>query len=159
MASAAHIERGKATRAEKYAAVFAEQEVTALALIEKAARLKQPCPSNLRLAHAMGLKSSGSPSAILKRLEQRGLIAIGRDGNDRVVRILASGLQTAGAMAAPPRPGSTGPRRRMTRKDRFAEALAECGQIEAAAQRIGVAHDTARRLFAEICQDLGEQAR
>lgn len=44
-------------------------------------------------------------------------------------------------------------------RSRFAEALAEEGQIAAAAQRAGVTRTTGYRLFAEICTELGWQAR
>lgn len=155
MSHSEHIRRGVATKAEKHAARYAEQQAAALKIIERAARLKQSCPSNARLAAAMGLSSSGAPSLVLKRMAENGVIQIGRDGNERVVRIVASGLQTAGEMTAEPRKDAIGSvRARMTRKDRFAEALADLDDIELAARRIGVAHDTARRLFDEICADL-----
>jgi hypothetical protein len=154
-----HVRKGVAKRAERHADVAAQQDKIALQLIEKAARNGHSCPSNERLASAMGFASSGAPAAVLKRLQHRGLIEIGRNGNDRVIRIVASGLQTAGEMLAPARRGSAAPRKRMTRKDRFAEALAECGDVNFAGYMIGVAHDTARRLFDEICADLGSQAQ
>jgi hypothetical protein len=42
--------------------------------------------------------------------------------------------------------------------DRFAEALAECGDVPAAAERIGIKRSYANSLFALIRKQLGEQA-
>jgi hypothetical protein len=44
--------------------------------------------------------------------------------------------------------------------DRFAEALADCGDVPTAADRIGINRDYANSLFARIRNELGrEQAR
>ncbi|HSE73956.1 MAG TPA: hypothetical protein VLB05_05540 [Dongiaceae bacterium] len=43
--------------------------------------------------------------------------------------------------------------------DRFAEALAECGDVRTAAQAIGIKRDYATALFARIRKELGAQAR
>jgi hypothetical protein len=42
--------------------------------------------------------------------------------------------------------------------DRFAEALAECGDVPAAAERIGIKRSYANSLFAIIRKQLGDQA-
>lgn len=39
--------------------------------------------------------------------------------------------------------------------DRFAEALAECGDVPTAAERIGINRDYANSLFARIRNELG----
>jgi hypothetical protein len=43
--------------------------------------------------------------------------------------------------------------------DRFAEALAECGDVSTAAAQIGIKRSYANALFAVIRKQLGEQAR
>jgi hypothetical protein len=43
--------------------------------------------------------------------------------------------------------------------DRFAEALAECGDVPTAAARLGLKPGYANSLFALIRKQLGEQAR
>ena len=42
--------------------------------------------------------------------------------------------------------------------DRFAEALAETGDVAAAAARIGIKRNYANTLFSKICRQLGVQA-
>lgn len=155
-----HVRRGVETKRLRQEAIFAQQEKIALQLITKAAQQGLECPSNERLAGAMNMGSISTPVGVLKRLEAKGKIQVSRGRSSRVVRIIASGLQTAGEWKADAKPALKGPtRKRMTRKDRFAEALAECGDVNFAGYMIGVAHDTARRLFAEICADLGSQAQ
>lgn len=159
MVTASGTRRSMQTRALKTAARFAEQESAALALIEKAARSGHPCPSNARLANALGFASTGAPQAVLNRLQARGAIEIGRCCSERVIRIVASGLQTAGDMSSPAKLRKNSGGGKVTRKDRYAHALSECGDINWAARMIGVAPETGQRLFAEICADLGEQAQ
>lgn len=49
-----------------------------------------------------------------------------------------------------------GPKPRGTRViDRFAEALAECGDVPTAADRIGIKRSYANSLFGKICDELG----
>jgi hypothetical protein len=43
--------------------------------------------------------------------------------------------------------------------DRFAEALANCGDVPTAADQLGLNRDYANSLFALIRKQLGEQAR
>jgi sirohydrochlorin ferrochelatase len=43
--------------------------------------------------------------------------------------------------------------------DRFAEALAECGDVPTAAARLGIKRDYANSLFANIRKQLGSQAK
>lgn len=58
------------------------------------------------------------------------------------------------------RPGTWGaPKRRGARViDRFAEALAECGDVPTAAAQLGINRDYANALFARIRRELGAQA-
>lgn len=155
-----HVRRGMETKRLKQDAVFAQQEKIAMQLITKAAQQGLECPSNERLAGAMNMGSVSTPVNVLKRLEAKGVIEVSRGRKSRVVRIVDSGLQTAGEWKADAKPVLKGPaRKRMTRKDRFAQALSECGDISFAGRMIGVARDTARRLFDEICADLGPQAK
>lgn len=43
--------------------------------------------------------------------------------------------------------------------DRFAHELSECGDVPAAAARLGLKRDYANSLFAKIRKELGRQAR
>lgn len=70
-----------------------------LALLSAAAAAGRPCPSNLALARALGIKASGA-TVYFKRLVARGAITITQSGpRGRVVAIVATGQQTA-ALAA-----------------------------------------------------------
>lgn len=93
-----HVRKGVATKAAKQAAIYAEQEDIVFRLLEQAARLGNECPTNQRLATACGLRSSSGGGLVLDRLQAKGLIELAGKPSARVVRIVASGLKTAGQL-------------------------------------------------------------
>lgn len=96
MVTASGIRRSVQTKAVKQAAIFAEQEATVMRLLEQAARIGNECPINARLASACGLTSPSGGGKVLDRLQDKGLIEILGKPGARVVKIVASGLRTAG---------------------------------------------------------------
>lgn len=90
-------------------------------LLEEAAVQGARCPSNDLLAARLGA-SVGWAAEAVQMLEQGGLIRVWRYNCRRVVRIVATGKQTAGDTSAPQRvygPGSRGPTggRKQTREN------------------------------------------
>lgn len=69
--------------------------------IERAANAGEPCPSNGVLAEIAGLSGIGTPSILVKRLEEAGAIEVERGGRSRVVTIGATGRRTAGRIHKP----------------------------------------------------------
>jgi DNA-binding MarR family transcriptional regulator len=55
----------------------------------------EPCPTNVELAHAMGMDSSGSASGAMLRLEKLGHITVERGQNFRRVTITETGQSLA----------------------------------------------------------------
>lgn len=97
MTRADHITRAVETKSAKMAPVLAEQEAVVFRLLEQAARLGNECPKNARLAQACGMTSPNAVGRVLARLVDKGLIEVhGRQS--RVVKIVASGLRTAGQL-------------------------------------------------------------
>lgn len=69
-------------------------QTLAFRAIERAAVANLPCPTNAALAGLLGLKSTGSASAIVFALEASGQIAVERFGQARRVTIVATGKST-----------------------------------------------------------------
>lgn len=91
-----HVRRGVETKRARQAPIFAEQEATVMRLLEQAARLGNECPPNARLASACGLTSPTAGGKVLERLQGKGLIEVLGKPSARVIRIVATGLRTAG---------------------------------------------------------------
>lgn len=91
-----HVRRGVETKRARQAPIFAEQEATVMRLLEQAARLGNECPTNARLASACGLTSSSGAGKVLDRLQEKGLIEVLGKPSARVIKIVATGLRTAG---------------------------------------------------------------
>lgn len=84
------------TREAKHAALSADQDRIVLGMITQAARQGNPCPSNERLAAALGAKSVSTPAKVVERLEAKGLIVVHRTRSSRIVKVVATGHSTAG---------------------------------------------------------------
>lgn len=161
-----------AARADRTATRLAEQEAVVLAMLEKAARMNDECPSNAVLAVACGFSAANQAPAVVARLEKRGVIRVQRNSRKRKVTIVATGDATCEVIAdertygsrrkrpvaAPPRNQFLALRPALTPKDRLAEQVAEMGDVNVAAS--GLRMSPARRdaLWAEIVADLGPQA-
>ena len=79
-------------------------------VLEEAAARGEPCPGNTMLAARLHIGTDTTVEAV-KALERAGLIQVWRYTSRRVVRIIATGRQTAGDTAKPQRvygPGSRG---------------------------------------------------
>jgi hypothetical protein len=70
-------------------------EKIVLEMIEQAAERSRPCPSNLDIEMEIGANSSSIPPALIRSLEEKGLIHVTRYQRFREVTILATGLKTA----------------------------------------------------------------
>ena len=70
-------------------------EWVVLQMIERAADRGQPAPSNLDIEMEIGCNSSSIAPAIVKRLEEKGIIAVKRYQRAREITIIATGKQTA----------------------------------------------------------------
>lgn len=70
-------------------------EALVLTLLERAANARQPVPSNYAIADRIGASSPSTPSHVLKKLEQHGLIRVERFQAGREITIVATGARTA----------------------------------------------------------------
>lgn len=70
------------------------RERSVITLIEAAARLGEPCPTNGKLALALGV-SIGKASEAVTELDRRGYLIVERFTNARRVTVVDSGLTTA----------------------------------------------------------------
>jgi hypothetical protein len=86
--------------------LFAEGECTSPAqltpaeaivyrMIYDAAEAGEPCPMNIDIEIAIGANSSSMGPVTVKRLERKGLIEVSRYYRARIVRIVATGKETA----------------------------------------------------------------
>lgn len=161
-----------AARADRTATRLAEQEAVVLAMLEKAARMNDECPSNAVLAVACGFSAANQAPAVVARLEKRGVIRVQRNSRKRKVTIVATGDATCEVIAdertygsrrkrpvaVPPRNQFLPPRPTLTAKDRLAEQVAEMGDVNIAASVLRMSAARRDALWAEIVADLGPQA-
>lgn len=76
----------------------AERDGQALAILRSCAAAGEICPTNGALCELLGMESVGATSGVLSRLERRGLIAVERGQQSRVVTIIETGRKTAGTV-------------------------------------------------------------
>lgn len=113
-----------------------------LAVIAKAARDGLPCPDNTALGNALGVSHTMASEAVA-RLRKAGAIKIIANGSSRIVEVVATGERTAG---------------HRTRKDRFAELLADgFGPVDAG-KAMSLKPNEWKAIYARIVADLGWQA-
>jgi SOS-response transcriptional repressor LexA len=70
-------------------------EATVLRMIVEAAIKGDPCPSNLDIEMELGCNSTSVAPVVVRRLEEKGYIAVTRYQRAREVTILATGQSTA----------------------------------------------------------------
>jgi hypothetical protein len=136
-------------------------------LIVQAAANDQECPTNSVLRERVGVKSNATVSVMISELEERGLLAVTRMSDARVVQIVATGKQTAtpflwrttGDSLRNMSNGQIGKRApNQVKADIFDDVLADTGDIKAAGAAIGVNRAAAMTRFARIRRQLGSQA-
>lgn len=128
-------------------------------MIASAAAKGEACPSNNMMAVALGVTPQ-SVINIMKRMEDAGRIKVRRSSQSRIVTIIETGAVTGGAI----KPARSYAGQKITSiKARFAKALAEAvhtNDLKVPCARAGILSlAEGERLFAEICADLGDQAR
>jgi predicted transcriptional regulator len=75
-------------------AVLSTNEQVVLRMLTRCAALKEPCPSNIRIAESLGVSSCSTGAAVIQRLERKGLIRVERFISGRTVEIVATKQKT-----------------------------------------------------------------
>jgi len=70
-------------------------EQTVLRMIEEAAEMGFPCPSNLDIEMELGCNSTSVAPVVVRRLEEKGLILVTRYQRAREITVTSTGLSTA----------------------------------------------------------------
>lgn len=129
--------------------------------LTRAADAAAACPGNKALADAIGAASVSTSSSIVASLARKGVIAVERFQQARMVTIAATGRSTARPASARlhwrDRQGAA-PSERELAMARLVDAMAEGAVLIDAARRLRLARSTAYSLWREICAGLGPQA-